>query len=91
MRSRDNAVNKVTDWYSRKVTENGKHYFPDKCAPARMQCNSGDKCALPCDGNTECDNGEDENYCSGMWVTCRDILLIFSKQSYQYMFILKYW
>ena len=33
------------------------------CVPDRMKCNNGEKCAVPCDGITECAGGEDENGC----------------------------
>jgi len=34
-----------------------------------MKCNNGNKCAVPCDGITECAGGEDENGCKSMWTT----------------------
>jgi len=34
-----------------------------------MKCNTGNTCAVPCDGKTECAGGEDENGCKSMWAT----------------------
>ena len=36
-----------------------------------MRCNTGHVCALPCNGKTERENGEDEDGCEGRMLTCR--------------------